>query len=133
MCREIVLRKILIQVSKIDTDSNSALFFGYRDNIRYPFHQGYEINKPRFEKFLNFSFNSCGLPRMDLPYFFPGRFSCGIGFNLMEHNGWVNPQHLFIRPGENIMELFKNCLIGFRFICRVVLPNMNVLNSIRIG
>ena len=44
--REIVLRTSLIQVSKIDTDSNSALLFGHRDNVRYPFHQGYGINKP---------------------------------------------------------------------------------------
>ena len=59
-----------VQVSKIDADSNGALLFIDGDNNRYPFRQGYKINKPSFEKFLYLNFNSCGLPWMDLPFFF---------------------------------------------------------------
>ena len=35
--RKIVFRKIFVQVLEIDTDSNGALFFVHRDNVRYPF------------------------------------------------------------------------------------------------
>ena len=64
--QEIVLRTSLVQFSKIDTDSNSALLFCYRDNVRYPFRQGYRINKPYLQKLFYFSFDSRTLPRMDL-------------------------------------------------------------------
>ena len=93
----------------------------------------YRINKTSFHKFLNLSFNIYDLPRMDLPKFLPDRFSRGISFNLVDHNGRVNPQYLFIGPGKNITEFFKKCLIGFRFICGVVLPNMNMLDNIKLG
>ena len=66
--RKVVLGTIFIQVSKIDTDSNGALLFIDRDNVRYPFRQVYWINKPSFEKFLNFSFNNYGLPRIALVF-----------------------------------------------------------------
>ena len=131
--RKVVFGTSFVQISKIDTDSNGALLFIDKDNDRYPFHQGYRINKPNFEKFLNFKFNSYGLPRMELDKFLPDRFSRGIGFNLMDRNGWVNPQHLFIGPGKNITEFLKKFLICFRFICGVVLPSMNMLNNIRLS
>ena len=65
--RKVVFGTRFIQIPKIDADSNGALPFIDMDNVRYPFRQGYRINKPNFEKFLNFGFNSCSLPRMDLP------------------------------------------------------------------
>ena len=99
--RKIVFRTSFFQVSKIDTYSNGALLFVHRENVRYPFCQGYRINKPSFRKFLNFSFYSCGLLRMDLPKFFPDRFGRGISFNLVDHNGRVDPCHLFVEPGKN--------------------------------
>ena len=37
-----------VQISEIDVDSNGALLFIDRDDVRYPFHQGYGINKPCF-------------------------------------------------------------------------------------
>ena len=129
--RKFVLGTRFIQVSKIDADSNGALLFIDRDNVRYPFLQRYRINKTSFQKFLNLSFNSCGLPRMDLPKFFHDRFSRGITFNLVDHNGRVNPQHHFKGPAKNIMKFLKKCLICFRFIYGAVLPNMNMLNNIR--
>ena len=67
---------------------------------------------------------------MDLPKFLPDRFSHGISFNLMDHNGRVNPRHFFIGPSKNIAEFLKKCLICFRFIYGVVIPNINVLNNI---
>ena len=70
---------------------------------------------------------------MDLPKFLPNRFSCGLIFNLVDHNGRVNPWHLFIGMGKTIMEFLKKCLICFRFICGVVLPNMKMLNNINPG
>ena len=121
--RKVFLGTSFIQVSKINTDSNGSLLFIDRDNVRYPFHQGYWINNPSFEKFLNFSFNSYSLPRMYLPKFLLDRFIHGISSNLMDHNGRVNPRHLFIGPGKNIMEFLKKCLICFRFICGAVFPN----------
>ena len=64
---KVVFGTSFVQISEIDADSNGALFFIDRDDIRYPFRQGYGINKPSFEKFLYLSFNSCGLPWMELP------------------------------------------------------------------
>ena len=72
--RKVVLGTRFIQIPKVDTDSNGALLFIDRDNVRYPFHQGYRINKPSFQKLLNFNLYSCGLLRMDLPKFLPDRF-----------------------------------------------------------
>ena len=68
-----------------------------------------------------------------LALFFPDKFSRGIGFNFMDHNGWDYPRHFFIRPGKHIMEFLKKFLVWFRFIRRAVLPNVNMLDGTRLG
>ena len=65
--RKVVFGTNFVQISKIDRDSIGALLFIDSDDVRYPFREGYGVNKPRFEKFIYFSFNSCVLPWMDLP------------------------------------------------------------------
>ena len=43
--RKVVLGTSFIQIPKIDVYSNGALLFIDMDNVRYPFRQGYRINK----------------------------------------------------------------------------------------
>ena len=101
------LRKSFVQVSEIDVDSNGALLFVHRDNVRYPFCHGYRINKSCLQNFFYFGFNSHGLLVMDLMQFLPNKFCYGIGFNFMKNNRQVYPRNFFIFPGKNILELFE--------------------------
>ena len=88
---KVVFGTCLVQIFEIDENSNGALFFVDTDDVRYLFRQGYGINKPCFEKFLYFSFDSYSFPWMDLSQFFPDRFGSGIGFYFVNHNGWLYP------------------------------------------
>ena len=64
--REIILRKIPIEISKIDTNSNHSLFFVHEDDIRNQFCQWYKINESNLKKFLNLFLNGCHFPWMNL-------------------------------------------------------------------
>ena len=85
--RKVVLGTSFIQISEIDTDSNSSLLFVHRNNIQYPFRQGYRIDKSCLQKFFDFSFDSHSLSRMDLSQFLPNRSGHRIGFDLVDYNG----------------------------------------------
>ena len=45
---KVVFGTRFVQSFEIDADSNGALIFIDRDDVRYPFRQGYGINKPWF-------------------------------------------------------------------------------------
>ena len=59
--REVILRIGTIDITVINTDSNSALLFVHRNYIRDPIRQWNGVNETSLEKLFDFCFDGCGL------------------------------------------------------------------------
>lgn len=55
--RIVIFRTCAIDVMIINTNPNSSLLFGHKENVRYPVYWWDRINKPCLEKLFNFSFD----------------------------------------------------------------------------
>ena len=97
----------LIQIPKIDANSNSSIFLRNMKNIRHPFSQQHGVDKTILKKKFNFGFDSCNFSKVDLPMFLPNRFHGWISLGLMEKIRWINTRNFLVPPRENTSKVFK--------------------------
>jgi hypothetical protein len=104
---KIIFRASFVQVMKFHTYMDHTLIFVDRNRVRHPFHQLHRIDETNLDEFLYLSLDRHCLARIDWVKLLSDRLNIRVSCDLMFNDTWVNAWHLLIRPGKDIVKLFK--------------------------
>jgi hypothetical protein len=129
--RKVVFRTCFVNIPIINAHMDCALFLVNQDNIGNPVSESHWVNKVGFEKFHDFKLDSGRFTWVDRTKALPNGFRVWVCLNLMYHNVWVNTQHFFIAPGEEVTKLFEKRLVGDNFVRGTRSSDMHIFDNYR--